>query len=388
MNCRERLLAVYRGDKPDRTPVTMFITDTDIADGPPDCILGQRSDDVIAELVRFHEILGLDIMLRVSTPVFEPIAFNIDTEDWRNLWELQADGIHLVHTITTPGGVLREAFNLEGEQFHGEYSEDWMKLRNIRIEPIIKGEQDLEIVREYRPAVPGYELGHIRNIKDRLGDRGVILPRVPSSVFNYAVGLMNLEDLLMAPILKSEFYKQIMALCEEDVTCVGVEIAKAESDVVRVVGNIANSGMVSADFYREHIYPYEKSYVDALAAEGSKVLFHNCGQCSSLLGVYREMLDGQALESLSTAPTGGDVADLTRAREILGDNVVMVGNFDQIQLLRNGSPGEVRDQVRKIFDETAGDDRFIFSTSDSIIPGTPKENIEALAAAALECSRR
>jgi len=388
MNCRERLLAVYEGNKPDRTPITMFITDTDIEDGPPDCVLGQRGDDTIGELIRFHEILGIDIMLRVSTPVFEPIAFNIDTENWTNNWQLKQDGKHLIHTILTPAGELRETFNLEGEEFHGGYSEDWMKLRNIRIEPLIKTEQDIQIIKKHRPATPTYDLSHIRAIKQRLGPRGIILPRVPSSVFNYAVGLMKLEDLLVAPILKPDFYKEIMALCENDVIAVGVEIARADSDVVRVVGNIANSGMVSPDFYREHIYPYEKRYVDALAAEGCNVLFHNCGRCASLLPVYREMLPGQALESLSTPATGGDISDLKTARQALGDNVVMVGNFDQVQLLRNGTPGQIREQVRKTLDETAGDTRFIFSTSDSIIPGTPGENVHALAEAALEYANR
>jgi len=388
MNCRERLLAVYEGNEPDRTPITIFITDTDIEDGPPDCVLGKRSNDTIAELLRFHEILGIDIMLRVSAPVFEPIAFNVDTGNWKNNWRLKEDGKHLVHRISTPDADLQETFNLEGEEFHGDYSEDWMKLRNIRIEPLIKGERDLELIKKHRPTIPVYDLSDIQEIKQRLGQRGIILPRVPSSVFNYAVGLMKLEELLTAPILKPQFYKELMALCENDVTRVGVEIARAGSDVVRVVGNIANSGMVSVDFYREHVYPYEKRYVEALAAEGCKVLFHNCGQCASLLAVYREMLDGQALESLSTPATGGDVSDLKTAREALGDNVVMVGNFDQVQLLRNGTPAQVRQQVRKTLDQTAGDSRFIFSTSDSIIPGTPGENVHALAEAALQYVNR
>jgi uroporphyrinogen decarboxylase len=98
------------------------------------------------------------------------------------------------------------------------------------------------------------------------------------------------------------------------------------------------------------------------------------------------MLDGQAIESLSTAGSGGDVTSLKEAREALGDRVVMVGNFDQVNLLRQGTTDQIKTAVQKIFDETRGDHRFIFSTSDSIVPGTPKENIEALVEAALECA--
>ncbi|MHC4639794.1 MAG: hypothetical protein ACYTBV_20215 [Planctomycetota bacterium] len=155
MTSRERLWNVYNGKKPDRTPVTIFVTDTDIMDGPPNCVFGQRSDDVIDDLIKFHETLEIDIMLRIGVDVYEPVAFDIDTEDWKNLWELQ--GKFLVHKIITPKGEISETFNVEGEQFHGKYQDDWMKLRNIRTEALIKSPQDLELIKEYRPQIPKYD---------------------------------------------------------------------------------------------------------------------------------------------------------------------------------------------------------------------------------------
>jgi uroporphyrinogen decarboxylase len=192
----------------------------------------------------------------------------------------------------------------------------------------------------------------------------------------------------MDPLLNPDLYRELMELCTDDVIQVGKAVARAGGDVMRVVGNVANAGMVGSKFYRDHIFSYEKRYIDALASEGAKVLFHNCGQCTALLEVYRDMLDGQALESLSTAGSGGDVTSLKEVRALLGDGVVMIGNFDQVHLLRQGTKDEIRTAVRRIFEETRGDHRFIFSTSDSIVPGTPKENIEALVEAALECAHK
>ncbi|MHC4755440.1 MAG: uroporphyrinogen decarboxylase family protein [Planctomycetota bacterium] len=384
MTSRERLWNVYNGKKPDRTPVTIFVTDTDIMDGPPNCVFGQRSDDVIDDLIKFHETLEIDIMLRIGVDVYEPVAFDIDTEDWKNLWELQ--GKFLVHKIITPKGEISETFNVEGEQFHGKYQDDWMKLRNIRTEALIKSPQDLELIKEYRPQIPKYDFSHIQKITQKLGDRGIILPRVVSSVFNYAAGLLKMEDLFVSPILQPDFYKEMIQFCTDDVIAIGKQIADAGGDVMRIVGNIANGGMVSSDFYMEHIFDYEKKYIDAITNENTKALFHNCGCCISLLEVYGKMLEGQALESFSTVSTGGDITSLTEARQKLGDNVVMVGNFDQVQLLRNGTTEQVRNAARDIFEQTKGDTRFIFSTSDSIIPGTPKENIFAMAETALDCA--
>ncbi len=384
MTCRERLTNVFTGRPTDRTPITVFITDSDIEDRAPDVILGERGADSLAELLRFHELLGLDVMLRIGTNVFEPIAFDVSTAEWQNTWALLDDNKTLVHEIVTPGGVLREVFNTEGEDFHGDYSQNWMKLRNIRMESLVKGQKELDLIREFRPSMPELDLAHVGRARERLGEKGILLPRVPSGVFNYAVGLMDAEDLLLKPLLEPDFYAGLMNLCTDDVIPVGEHIAQSGGDVVRVVANIANSGLVGPAFYEEHILPYEKRYIDALAAAGGRVLFHNCGQCASLLPVYREMLDGHALESLSAPGSGGDIDSLRSAREALGDGVVMVGNFDQISLLKDGTPEAIRQEVFKIREETRGDLRFIFSTSDSIIPGTPKNNIEALAHAARE----
>jgi len=386
MDSRQRLLKTYNFEKPDRTPVTLFVSDTDIEDGPPNCVIGDRTDDVVEDLIRFHEVLGIDIMLRISIDVFEPIAFDSNGENWVNSWNYSEDGKRLVHTIATPEGRLSETFNLEGEEFHGDPTRDWMKLRNIRTDALIKGPAELELVKKYRPAIPSYDFSHIDAIQDRLGDRGIVLPRVPSSVFNSAFGLRKLEDLFTDPILQPDLYKELMELCTEDAIAVGMQVLKAGGDVMRVVGNVANSGMVGSDFYMEQIFGYEKRYIDALSGNGGKVLVHNCGQSFGLLQVYRQMLDGLALESLATPSAGGDVTDLRAAREMVGDNVVMVGNFDQVHLLREGSAAEIKQGVKGIFEQAGDDPAFIFSTSDSIVPGTPKENIEVLCEAALACA--
>jgi len=386
MTSRERLLRVLNGRPADRTPVTLFVTDTDIEDGPPNCVLDRRTEDTVEDLIRFHEILGIDIMLRISVDVFEPIAFDCDNDNWINSWEFSADRKKLTHTIATAAGNLTETFNLEGEEFHGDPSKDWMKLRNVRTEPLVKGPQDLELIKKYRPPIPAYDFSHIKRIQERLGDGGIVLPRVPSSAFNSAFGLRKLEDLFMDPLVNPDLYRELMEFCTNDVIQVGRAVALAGGDIMRIVGNVANSGMVGAKFYLDHIFGYEKRYIDSLKSNGTKVLFHNCGQCAALLEVYRDMLEGQALESLSQPGSGGDVTSLKESREALGDGVVMVGNFDQVNLLRQGTTDQIRAAVRKIFEETKGDHRFIFSTSDSIIPGTPKENIVALVEAALDCA--
>jgi hypothetical protein len=385
MTSRERLLSVFNGGNPDRTPVCTFISDTDVSDGLADNIIKTRSNDRINDLIKFHEVLDLDIMLRVSTDSYEPLAFNCKSSNWKNIW--QPDDKYLIHKIITPLGELKEVFNLEGEIFPDDsYETNWMKLRNVRIEALVKTGDDLELIKKYRPAIPVYSLNHIPRIKRTLGDIGIILPRASSSVFNYAAGLVKLEDLLMAPYLDLNFYKDLMEFCTLDTIAVTCQVLETQPDVVRLIGNIANAGIVSGKFYFDYVFPYEKQLIDFITASNGKVLFHNCGKCSSFLKIYSRMLAGHALESLSQPQTGGDIENLKQARNLLGDKVVMVGNFDQVSLLKNGTPDQIRDEVKNIFRQTSGDKKFVFSTSDSIIPGTPAENIIALADMAKKCS--
>ena len=389
MTSRERLLNVFNGGNGDRTPITIFVSDTDVSDGLVDNIIRTRSGDRISDLIKFHEILDIDIMLRVSTNIYEPLAFDCDGESWQNIWEPLSDGKYLVHRIVTPQGELKEVFNVEGEIFtEDSYKKDWMKLRNIRVEALVKTVDDLELIKKYRPPIPLYHLEHISEIKKKLGDSGVVLPRASSSVFNYASGLMKLEDLLIAPLIQTELYNELMAFCVQDVTTVSRQVVDADGDVVRIIGNIANGGMMSDKFYLDFVFPFEKQLVDFITSCGGKILFHNCGKSQSLLKIYKRLLDGHALESLSTPDSGGDIASLKESRELLGQNIVMVGNFDQVTLLKNGLPNQIRHEVKHIFNQISSDKKFIFSTSDSIIPGTPAENIIALAEMARECSMK
>jgi len=104
MTLRERLLNVLNGKKTDRIPVSIFISDSDIEDGLADCILSEKSGDTISDLIRFNDILGLDAMLRIGINVYEPIGFDRNTDNWKNIWELKDNGRLLVHRIITPDG--------------------------------------------------------------------------------------------------------------------------------------------------------------------------------------------------------------------------------------------------------------------------------------------
>jgi uroporphyrinogen-III decarboxylase len=84
-------------------------------------------------------------------------------------------------------------------------------------------------------------------------------------------------------------------------------------------------------------------------------------------------------------PPGGDITDLAEIRRVLGDRVTMNGNVHTVETLIRGTPGDVRREVERIFEQWGPDPRrLILGTGDQVGRETPDENIAAM----IEAGRR
>jgi uroporphyrinogen decarboxylase len=61
-----------------------------------------------------------------------------------------------------------------------------------------------------------------------------------------------------------------------------------------------------------------------------------------------------------------------------------MGNVGTVTTLLNGTPDQVRNEVKECMDAAKEGGRFILSTSDQIARDTPFENIRAFVGAAIE----
>ena len=68
--------------------------------------------------------------------------------------------------------------------------------------------------------------------------------------------------------------------------------------------------------------------------------------------------------------------DIEEIRSRIGGKVCTFGNIDSITLLKDGTPGDVRNAVTRQT-EKAGRG-FIVSNGSPIVPGTPEANVAAL----------
>jgi len=93
------------------------------------------------------------------------------------------------------------------------------------------------------------------------------------------------------------------------------------------------------------------------------------------LGFYNE-LKPDVFETMSEPPVG-DLPSLRWARERLDPAIATKGNIP-LNVLLEGTPDDVRREVRRVREQTAGW-RHVVGLSDDVLKGTPLENARAFA---------
>jgi uroporphyrinogen-III decarboxylase len=196
--------------------------------------------------------------------------------------------------------------------------------------------------------------------------------------------LRDLSQLCIDPYEDESFYHELMEFLTSFQEQNYELLAQTGHECIGISGNMANGGLVGSDFFRKNIQPYETRLINAVKDQGKYVLYHNCGHARNLYDNYREM-KMTVWETLSPPPQGDN--DLAEAKALLGNDIVLSGNLDQIVFLKKARVDEVKDAVEKLIAIGKPGGKYLFATSDYLEPDTPIENVKALIETAKECGK-
>ena len=206
-----------------------------------------------------------------------------------------------------------------------------------------------------------------RRIQDQLGkevDCGMDLP----GAFTSVSGLIGVPQLLKALKRKPEQVHKLMQFA----TDVLVEIAKMfikEECSISVGDPMASGDIISPAHFREFVLPYARQFTSACERCGqSDVAIHICG---NTIHILRDIADcGYQTFSLDNK------VDLAYAKQIIGDRMHLLGNVEPVDVMRFGTPKEVKEAVemcyKKAWDNPCG---FTIAPGCDLPWGTPSENI-------------
>lgn len=202
----------------------------------------------------------------------------------------------------------------------------------------------------------------VKKMAAEVGQTHSVLGWIEGPMAEYA-DLRGLENTLMDLMDKPEMFIEAGEVLVQNAISFAVAQIMAGADMVGV-GDAAVS-LIAPDMYKEYILPLEQKLFAAIHEAGNAVKLHICGNIKNHIEYM--------------AHSGADIIDvdwmvpLAEARELVGPNITLCGNFDPAGVLLQGSPEDVAKAARQCI--KAGGDKFILMPGCEVPPATPEENI-------------
>lgn len=211
-----------------------------------------------------------------------------------------------------------------------------------------------------------------RRLSELLRDEK-LLSTVGYAPFSVAGMLVGVQDFMMT---LSEDEDETLGLIEFATDLV---IRNAEkflengSEVVFIADPIASGDLISPAAYEQYALPSLKKVCKYFNGRGTPVFFHICGHTEKRLEPMRE----SGIKAFSV-----DSIDLGNALDIARGNYAILGNFSPFDVLMAKTADEVRDICDTHAKIAGKDGGYALFPGCDLAPGTPFENIMAMADAA------
>ena len=215
-----------------------------------------------------------------------------------------------------------------------------------------------------------YVIDMLRAVNEGCPD--VMTPAWCEGVLTTTGFLRGTEDLLMLMLLDPEEARRVISRgADFSRDIVSAELEEVDADYVVYTDPVSSASMIDDNMFREfnrdllrrNIEHWRKDY-------GVPTMLHICGNTGP-------MLDDFALTG-ATAMSLDHAVDLRAAKTAFGDKMAVMGNIDPVSIMLNGTADDVRAAAQKCFDDAGEGGGFIFGAGCAEPNGTPIENIRAM----------
>lgn len=244
-------------------------------------------------------------------------------------------------------------------------------------EPLLKNLRDivdLELPDPYKSGRLPEWLEATKILSEKIGDHVFIMGRADQGPFDLACLLRGTEKFMMDLVTEEpeDIYK-VLDYCRRAVTLFAKAQKDAGAHATSIGDSYAGPNLVSPAFYRNFALEHEVTLTKEVQDYGIPFSLHICGNTTSILedmvktGAKIYELDWQV--------------DMGYAKQIIGNEGVIMGNVDPSDPLVWGTPVQVDEKAREVIEKTGGMGLFL-SSGCAIGFNTPDENFAALVNAA------
>ena len=241
--------------------------------------------------------------------------------------------------------------------------------------PALERIEDVAMLRPIDPSTDGMlpeMLKATRLISERLGDRVFLLAEADQGPFSLATQIVGIEELLIALMLpgKEEYVTRLLDFTTQQVITYGRALIEAGAHMTGMGDSIAGPDVCSPDLYRRFAMPYERQVVETLAAEGTGIDLHICGDATRIIDDM--VTTGSPLLAVDFK------IDRAAAKEAARGRTTLIGTVDPSAVMTLGTPDDVRAAARADIEILGPGGGFILSPGCALPYHTPDENIRAL----------
>ena len=370
MTSKERMMCAINGEKPDRLPVTVHQWQGSHL---------EKYLNGISDLQAF-ERFGMDAAIQYFEDMGQFWLVGADfgkfsTPQWRDEVDVicdDPDNRIYHHTVYTPESPLKY-------KTAGDRKTTWIT------EYLIKNDEDINLIKKYMP-VPKLNPKPLAKTYDRVDDRGIVRGFVwgdQAGCWQHAACLMDITELIYRTIDKPDWVHELLQILVEKKLQFIESMEGAKFDLVETGGGAASSTVISPKLFEEFCLPYDKKMHAALHDLGFKIAYHTCG---GTYGIEKMIIanDTDVSETLAPKSIGGNQEPWEMKAKV-GNRIALIGGMDQFNVLTDGTPQQIRDQVRALFEKVGYEGGYILSCADHFFE-TPLENFRIYADAARECT--
>jgi len=224
------------------------------------------------------------------------------------------------------------------------------------------------------------DVTHIGAEAERFDRQYAILGGDWSPFWHDLIDLLGMEEMYLKMYDEPELIDAILAHVVDYYAAVSERIFDAAGAAIDIffIGNDLGSQqgpLLSEGMFRRFLLPHLARLIDLGHAHGLKVMLHCCGGFAELIPAMIEAgLDG--LHALQPSCAG---MDLRQLKETFGDRILFNGAIDSHHVLIEGTPQSARDTTREILDIMKPGGGYVAGAShDTILEETPLENVLAM----------
>lgn len=383
MTSKERMLTALKNKTPDRLPVTShhlmdYFLKTYMGGIPYPEFFDRFGMDAIRWLVPHRPDPA-------TGDYFDPdqhdISFlesrRIASDNWRILSEEIPDSKYTTrrYRFVTPKGELSMVLQ------SNEYT-SWVA------EYLIKEKSDIDLIGEFVTA-PNCDVERVNKEAEDFGERGLLRGHIccfdifgQPGTWQDAACIVGIERLILATYDDPRWVHELLKILQNRKKIFIRSLKGANYDLLELGGGDASSTVISPKIFDQFVAPYDVELIDLAHEAGQRIVYHTCGGMMPLLEQIAGMKP-DAMETFTPAAMGGDT-NLAEAKRRIGDQVCMIGGFDQYHFFKNCTPEETRKEVRRCFAEAGENGGYILCPSDHFFDAEP-ELIEAYADEAMRC---